>query len=67
MWIVDITLFINNKYEDNIYEQRKEMPMEYLLYIIKDLFDTSLEKVAVNPRYLTKYIDDLFMILNKSN
>lgn len=32
-----------------------------------NLFDTYLEKVAVNPRYLTKYIDDLFMILNKSN
>lgn len=59
------------KYNDNIYEQRKGMPMGSPAspviadIVMEELLDASLDKMTYKPRILTKYVDDLFAIIKK--
>ncbi|XP_075148807.1 uncharacterized protein LOC142238661 [Haematobia irritans] len=60
-------------YDDKVYEQRKGMPMgspasPIIADIVMEvLLDSVLEKLTIKPKIMTKYVDDLFCILNKND
>lgn len=60
------------KYEDKFYEQRKGMPMGSPAspiiadIIMEKLLDASIEKMTLKPRFFTKYVDDIFCVIKKS-
>lgn len=61
------------KYEDKVYEQRKGMPMGSPAspiiadIIMEELLDASIQKMTSKPRFLTKYVDDIFGIVKKTD
>lgn len=61
------------KYDDKFYEQRKGMPMgspasPIMADIVMELLlDTTLANLNNKPKILTKYVDDLFVILKKAD
>ncbi|XP_075157735.1 uncharacterized protein LOC142231002 [Haematobia irritans] len=60
------------KYEDKTYEQLKGMPMGSPAspiiadIIMEELLDVSLSKIP-KPRIITKYVDDIFAIVKKTD
>ncbi|XP_075170214.1 uncharacterized protein LOC142242511 [Haematobia irritans] len=58
-------------YDDNIFEQTKGMPMGSPIspiiadIIMEKLLDDSMNKLAKKPRFMTKYVDDIFCIIDK--
>lgn len=58
------------KYNDNCYEQNKGMPMGSPAspviadIVMEELLDTTFGELNYRPRIITKYVDDLFAILN---
>ena len=68
--IKDCRYFI---YSDKVYEQRKGLPMGSPAspiiadIVMEELLDASLEKLMTKPRAVTKYVDDIFCIMKKSD
>lgn len=64
--IIDCRYF---KFKDNFYTQNKGMPMGSPIspiiadIVMEELLDTTLNKMEMRPRMMTKYVDDLFGIL----
>ncbi|XP_075151039.1 uncharacterized protein LOC142225146 [Haematobia irritans] len=60
------------KYEEKFYSQQKGLPMgspasPAIAYIVmEDLLDDSIGKMPNKPKILTKYVDDLFGIIKKT-
>lgn len=59
-------------YDDRIYEQRKGMPMgspasPIMADIVMEiLLDTTFETLTEKPKILTKYVDDIFVIIKRT-
>ena len=59
-------------YSKNIYRQLKGMPMGYPAspviadIVMENLLDECMDKLTIKPRFLTKYVDDLFGIIDKN-
>ncbi|XP_075170215.1 uncharacterized protein LOC142242513 [Haematobia irritans] len=57
-------------YDDKIFEQTKGMPMGSPIspiiadIIMEKLLDDSMNKLAKKPRFMTKYVDDIFCIID---
>ncbi|XP_075162762.1 uncharacterized protein LOC142235391 [Haematobia irritans] len=60
------------KYDDKIYRQKKGLPMgSPASPIIADilmerLLDSCMQKLTIRPKFITKYVDDLFAIVKET-
>ncbi|XP_059220768.1 uncharacterized protein LOC106081830 [Stomoxys calcitrans] len=60
------------KFENKLYGQQKGMPLSSSLtpvladIVMEELLDTTTEKMNVKPKILTKYVNNLFAIIKKS-
>ncbi|XP_075163288.1 uncharacterized protein LOC142235921 [Haematobia irritans] len=58
-------------YDDKIFEQTKGMPMGSPIspivadIIMEELLDDAMNKLSKKPKFLTKYVDDIFCIIDK--
>lgn len=59
------------KYEDKIYVQQRGLPMGSPAspivadIVMEELLDTCIGKLAIKPKIMTKYVDDLFCIVSE--
>lgn len=60
------------KFDDKVYKQKRGLPMGSPAspivadLVMEKLLDTCLEKLTTKPTIVTKYVDDLFVILESS-